>query len=508
MAGAYTVFRTTEGASPRNTPDSGSDKDIRSRQIDELVRLSEDARRDVYGTGADNETRDFYNLRTRSRKSPTYKPHIAAPQLQTLLLSDAADLTDGSIRVYVTHKRSGRDAKREKAFQAHWRQEKWSLQLLQAQVYSQFSGTSWLHGYYDPLADDGDGKACLRALEQRRVYADPSSPWPEDWTYQIIEQDLYLDEIYRRWPDYAPMLKPRTSRAETLAGPPAGGIEMPPGPMSVTVRGLPGGEQYTTDGIVRVRHLFARDSTLREPTDAERKAFADHGLPSPKYLPKYPFGRYIVDAEGTILVDGESWLPLDKYWPAVPVWSLPPWDSPWCPSPVKLSRLLQDAAERLMTMSYENAYRLNNGILLLPEESGLTADGVGGLPGEIMTLAPNSQREPKFLYPPPMPPQMIQLPLSYLQLQRELQGFPQARQGNPGQGNVSADLFESAVNQSQSITRLKARLFSYSVEKAAQLMFYCMTKFYRTKRVFWLAGPSPDQSADADEQGDDADAAA
>lgn len=495
--GAYTVFRTTEGASPRNTPDSGNEKDIRSRQIDELVRLSEEARKEVYGTGSDVDVRDFYNLRSRTRKAPTYKPHIAAPQLQTLLLSDAADLTDGSIRVFVTHKRNGRDLEREKAFQAHWKQEKWSLQLLQAQVYAQFSGTSWLHGYYDPLANDGEGNACLRAREQRSIYVDPISPWPEDWSFQILEDHLYLDEIRRRWPDQAASIKPRTAKAESLAGPPAGGIEMPPGPMSTTVRGLPGGEQYSTDGILRVRHLFARDSTIIEPTDTQKKAFIDRGLPIPRYLPKYPFGRMIIDCEGTVLVDGDAWLPLDKLWPAIPVWSLPPWDTAWCPSPVRLTRLLQDAAERLMTQTYENAYRQNNGTMLIPEESGLTADSVGGLPGEVLLLAPNSTREPKIIYPPQMPAQMIQLPMQYLQLQRELQGFSQSRQGNPGAGNVSTDLFESSVSQSQSITRLKARLFSYSVERATQLMFYLMTRFYTRERVFWMAGPSPAQQAAA-----------
>ena len=498
---AYTIFRTSEGASPRNTPDSATDKDIRSRQIDELCRLSEDARREVYGTGADNDTRDFYNLRTRSRKAPTYKPYIAAPQLQTLLLSDAADLTDGQVRVSIVNKRSGRDAQREKAFQAHWKQEKWSLQLLQAQVYSQFAGTAWLHGYYDPLADDGEGSARLVAREQRSVYCDPISPWPEQWSFQIIEDNLYLDEIKRRWPDKAGLIRARTARAETLAGPPAGGIEMPPGPMSVTVRGLPGGEQYSSDGILRVRHLFARDSTLIEPTEVQRATFTARHLPIPRYLPKYPFGRYIVDAEGTILVDGDAWLPLDRYWPAIPVWSLPPWDSAWCPSPVKISRLLQEAAERLMTQTYENAYRQNNGMLLLPEESGLTADSVGGLPGEILTLAPNSQREPKVLYPPQMPSQMIQLPMQYLQLQRELQGFSQSRQGNPGAGNVGADLFDASVTQSQSITRLKARLFAYSVEKAAQLLFYCMTRFYTKERLFWLAGPSKSEGQGEQDDG-------
>ena len=491
----YTVFKTNN-ASPREGGDSSNEKDPRSKQIDALVRLSEEARSDVYGRSSDDEVRNFYNLRSESKRMPTYKPRISAPQLQILLLSDASDLTDGSIRVFITNKKSGRDSEREKAFQAHWKQEKWSLQLLQSQVYSEFSGTSWLHGYYDPLANEGEGSACMQARLQHTVHVDPISPWPEQWTYQILEGDMYLDEIKRRWPDKAANIKPRTAKSENLAGPPAGGLELPPGPMSVTVRGLPGGEQYSSDGTLKVRHLFCRDSTLVEPTKTQEAAFIAHGLPVPSYLPKYPNGRMIIDAEGTILVDGDAWLPLGKMWPCVPVWAMPPWDTVWCPSPVKVTRQLQEAAEKLMTQTYENAYRQNNGILLLPEETGLTPDTVGGLPGEILMLAPNSQREPKFLNPPQFPAQMIQLPLQYLALQKELQGMSQSRQGNPGAGNISADLFDSAVSQSQSITKLKARLFSYSVEKIAELMMFCMVKFYTKERTFWLGGPPVQPSQD------------
>ena len=482
---AYTVFKTTAGGSPKNTPDSGTEKDLRSRQIDELVVLSENARREVYGPDADTDTANFYNLHERTRKSPTFRPHIMAPQLQMLLLADATDLTEGSVRICINHKKTGRDAAREKAFQEHWRQEFFNLQLLQAQVYANFSGTAWLQAGYDPLARRGEGVAWLRARAQKGVYSDSISPWPQDWSWQVIEDSIYLDEVRRRYPDHADAIRPRTARAEALVGPPAGGIEMPPGPMSVTVRGLPGGEQYTSDGVLRIRTLYARDATLMEPTDVMKAAFAKRGMPVPKSVPKYPTGRMIVDCEGTILVDGQAWLPLGEMWPAIPVWSIMPWDSVWCPSPVKYTRSLQDATERLMTQTYENAHRLNNGVWFIPEESGITADQFGGLPGEIVILSPNSQRMPEIKYPPPMPAQMIDLPMKYLQLQRELQGFSQARQGNPGAGNISADLFNSAVSESQPISRMRAKLFSYSVQKVAEIIFWTMCKFYKNPRTFY-----------------------
>lgn len=481
----FTVFKTSGGASPSSAPETSSPKDLRSRQIDELLRISEDARREVYGPNWDDDTLNFYNLRDRTRKTPTFRPAIRAPQLQVLLLSDATDLTDATIRVHINHKKTGQDQQREKAFQEHWKQENFNFHLLQAQIYAQFSGTSFIEGGYDPLAKRGQGCAWLRGRHQQGVYIDPISPWPEDWSWLVIEDPMYLDEIKRRYPDHADEIRPRTARSEALAGPPAGGIEMPPGPMSTTVRGLPGGEQYNTDGLLRVRRLFAKDSTLREPTDAERIEFKKRNMPVPKQLPKYPNGRLIVDAEGTILVDGESWCPLYEMWPLIPVWAIPPWDTVWCPAPSKFTKALQDAAERLMTQSFENAWRTNNAMVIVNAASGLTAETVGGLPGEIVVVDANSpQNSVEFKYPPQMPAQMVQLPMQYMALQKELQGFSAARQGNPGAGNVSADLFESAVSQSQ-MTKLKARLFAFSVQKSAELTFFIMSKFYTDKRTFF-----------------------
>ena len=482
----FTVFRTAQGATPQDSGDSGSEKDLRSRQLDELCRISEDARREVYGPNHDDDTLNFYNLRDRTRKTPTFRPAIRAPQLQVLLLSDATDLTDASIRVHINHKTSGRDEQREKAFQEHWKQEKFNFYLLQSQIYAQFGGSSFLQVGYDPLARQGEGNVWLRARKQQGIYVDPISPWPEDWTWCIIEDQMYLDEIRMRFPDHADSVNPKTAKSEALAGPPAGGIEMPPGPMSVTVRGLPGGQQYNADGLLKVRTLFAKDSTLRDLTDSEKTEFAKRSMPIPKKLPKYPNGRMIVDAEGTILVDGDSWVPLQLMWPIVPVWALPPYDTVWAPAPSKITKSLQDASERLMTQTFENAYRTNNAVVVINAASGITADSIGGLPGELIVVDPNApQNSIEFKYPPQMPAQMVQLPMQYLQLQKELQGFSQSRQGNPGAGNVSADLFESSVSQSQSITRLKSRLFAYSVQRVAELSFATMCTFMTNKRTFY-----------------------
>lgn len=477
----YTVFKTQRAAGDKQN--EGSDKDIRSRQIDELIRQSETARQEVYGANSDEDSKNFYNLFERTRRMPTFRPRIAAPQLQLLLLQEAAEVTDNNVRVYI-HKKDERDKDREKAFQEHWRQEFFNLQLLMAQIYAQFSGTSWLQAGIDPYARKGKGNVWLRARLQKGVHVDPISPWPSDWTWQVIEDEMYLDEAKKRFL-HAENIKRTTAKSENLGAPAAGQLEMPSGPMSVTLRGISSGDQSLNDGPTKIRTLYCLDRSTRDLKSEEEVIFIKHNLPVPDQLPVYPNGRMIVDAEGTILADGDAWLPLGELWPALPVWAVPPWDTVWCPSPMKYTKSLQDAAEQQMTNTYENARRLNQGFLVINEQTGLTANSVGGLPGEIVVIAANSPPGGiEVKYPPAFPAQMISLPQAYLALQKELRGQTPARQGNMNPGNVGPDLFESAVAQSQSGTRLTARLFSWSVQKVSELLFFVMSKGYTDQRNF------------------------
>jgi len=487
---SYTNFRTVAPGEVAK-PQTGNEKDIRSRQIDELIALSEDARRDAYGPNSDTDNRNLYMLFERTRKMPTFRPRIAAPQLQILLLNEAAELTDANIRVFI-HKGDNRDKAREDAFKQHWRQNFFSLQLLMAQVYAQFSGTSFLEVGNDPLANQGRGNVWTRARLQSKVHCDPSSWWPPDWTWQVLEQELQLDEIKQHYGRVADKIRPRGAKTKELAGPPAGRLEMPPGPMSETIRGLQTSTEadYDTGGPLTVRRAFICDTTLRELDKQEKLLLESKKLPVPDYVPRFPLGRMVVDCEGTILSDGQSWLPLGEMWPAIPVWALPPWDNVWCPPPPKYTKSLQDAAEQQMTQSYENARRLNNGVIVIHASTGLTANSVGGLAGEILVVNANSPpgQGIDIKYPNAFPPGMIELPFKYLSLQKELRGHTAARQGNLNPGNVGPDLFESAVSLSQTGTRLTGKLFAWSVQKLCELLFYTMGHSFTEQQVFFDKG--------------------
>ena len=139
----------------------------------------------------------------------------------------------------------------------------------------------------------------------------------------------------------------------------------------------------------------------------------------------------------------------------------------------------------MYTQVYENAVRVNNAITFIPEDTGIDIDAYGGLPGEVQIIRPGSA-PPTMSWPQPMPQHMVQLPELLFQKIRQYQGFSPSRQGQTSAGNISADLFDASVFQSQSLTRLRGRMLAESVLRIAQLVFYFMARFKTQPDVYTI----------------------
>ena len=176
-------------------------------------------------------------------------------------------------------------------------------------------------------------------------------------------------------------------------------------------------------------------------------------LIDPEVRLKYPNGRWLVECEGVILQDGDNPYPLRRdinapRFPIFPNYVLPPLFGPWGIPVTRMTENMQRLAQRFYSQIFENGLRMNNALWVIDENTGIDIDGFGGLPGEVVTIKPGSR-----------PPQPI-TPKRYrrrracrraeklLALQNDVLGFSASRQGDPGDGNVSTDLFDSAVLQS------------------------------------------------------------
>jgi len=189
-----------------------------------------------------------------------------------------------------------------------------------------------------------------------------------------------------------------------------------------------------------------------------------------------------VEAGGRVVADGDNPTPRGRF-PLVPIYALPPLTDFYPPPPSRFTKDLQDLAGRMLTQTFENAVRINNYVWFIDENTGITIEAFGGLPGEVQIINANS-RSPTLIAPTPMPQHMTQLPQMLLALQKELQGYSDARQGQAQAGNISPDLFEASLYQSKSLTRCRERLLAHSVHEIAEQLFDQMATYYTGQRAF------------------------
>lgn len=148
---------------------------------------------------------------------------------------------------------------------------------------------------------------------------------------------------------------------------------------------------------------------------------------------------------------------------------------------------MQRLAQRFYSQIFENGLRMNNAIWVIDENTGIDIDGFGGLPGEVVTIKPGS-RPPAPITPDAVGASALAAPEKLLSLQNDVLGFSASRQGSPGDGNISTDLFDSAVLQSSGLLQLAGRFLSETAGMVGTFMFDTMCK-YQTKATLPYQGP-------------------
>lgn len=473
-------FRTvsTKSSSRDDSPDSRL-----LRQLDELQRLSQDSQRASFGVGWQEDAKNFYHIADSMGDVPSFRPRVRIPQLQTLFLNEATDLSDTTPIVYVA-KHSERDKEREDSFRQHWRQGFINNRLLETYLSSMVFGVGYLMVGFDAFARRGQGLVYATNILASRCFPDPSAHNEDDWQWVQWTDDMYVDKIAQYW-DRGAYVQPGAHQfISGLGDQPAGQFDMLPGPMTSTM-GPHFQNRAQNDGKATVRYTFIYDNTTEVVKDIAGSEFArDLGGLSvpPKFKMKYPNGRMIVDCEGVKLFDDNNPFPLRRF-PIIKFPSLPCLFGWYPPPPMRFTKSLQDLSERMYTQIFENMVRVNNAQVFLYDDCGIDPDDFGGIPGEVRVIHANS-KPPEYKTPNVYPSQVLEFPDRLLTLQRELQGFASSRQGEGGAGNTSPGLFDATLYQAQYLTRLRARLFSEPIQRFSELLFYTMVKYYVNDRTF------------------------
>ena len=461
-----------------------SPKDRLVNQIDELYQAGMQARNRAMGQNWYDEIRQFYELKRAVEPIyPVFAPAVRIPSLQMLMLQEATDLSDISPRIYVAKNTdwSELDQDNEYALEAQWQQSRTNMAILHMILWALFTGNGFIQVGYDPFARFGMGDVYVDARPPHSVIVDPNAVNQDDWQYIILEDKLYLDEIRRNWP-LTGYDVPDTGKVRPQPGEPQNTIELPTGPMQSMGTIGPFGGGVGPSSTARVRTLFIRDYSVKELTPAAEERDTQIGLPiaQPRYVPAYPRGRIIIEANGEILFNDQNWPP-DSRFPLVHMPGMPNLTSFWAPPPVRYTKTIQEMAEKMISQNYENMVRMNRQMVFLRADSGIDPEEFANVPAAAYQYNMTSQA-PTFFGPPAFPQQYLEMPSMLLELQKDLQGFPSSRTGKAPAGNVSAPLFEAAISQAQTLTRLRAKLLEDSVERIGSLILSAMQTFYLSPR--------------------------
>src|SRR6185437_3346290 len=147
--------------------------------------------------------------------------------------------------------------------------------------------------------------------------------------------------------------------------------------------------------------------------------------------------------------------------------------------PIRYVVQLQEIAQTLSRQNIENTVRLNNGLVIINESAGVNADSVLGLPGErIVVKSPDgADKAIKILTPPQFGGEMWNVPDKLLDKMKRDFGFNETRQGQPGAGNTSGQLFGNTLSQASGLTQVRGRLMQPSVKLALEMVYETMLTF-------------------------------
>jgi len=417
---------------------------------------------------------------------PSYKSPIQINELKRLILTELSDLTDNAPTVYVTASPSSKQRAQdvERAIHAYWQRYFLDLTILEACADAAIWPCGFFEVPWDPLKAQGQGEIVVRARPPQSVWPDPYATDDDDWRYVTTTDTLDINEVRQKWPDQGWRVRPDAARP-TDPAPMTMPLERPSGvglltPLYPVNAPVPTGGMDTRVTIYTTRvkdaTLEVIPETLRDPEGVERLRRAV------RY--KYPQGRLIQTTSTVVLYDGP--MPYGDGFDLIRLVLQPPVHRFW-PQKSLVAELLelQRASDKLESLVVENALRLQKGLVIADANSGINPRTFGDIPGQVILKRQGS--EVRIERPPPMPADLVQHGGRLRSIMREQLGQQPSRQGQPGRGNVSAELTETEISQAMGLTRLRARYLYMAVHKLVAKLLARMGQFYTTPRILPFA---------------------
>lgn len=466
-----------------------------------LSRLDEDATK---GRESSSDDGDFADACEDDRavywgqqwdvNLPSFKLPIVVNDLKTHILSETSDLTDNPLKIFVTKDPSAgqRDENVEAAMQAEWSRTFADLTVMTASRDSLLHPAGFLYCGIKTNRQTRQKELDIRALDPLCVFPDPDCTSDEDWTYVLVKEVVDLIAIREEFPERGFRVKPddrmstKGPGGDTLGGTGKSfGSGNYKGPLNAPGQGtrIHGYLKARCEKLTLYIYDDATEEVPEEKKDEQGNPVMEPNPETGELMPvmkivtkfKYPNGRMIVGANGVILYDDAY--PFKGPFPIIPVWSEPTTHEFWVRTPaVRGVKELARAGNKMDSLVLENAIRLNNGIVVADQTTGIKATNWANIPGQVFVKGPG---EFKIYYPPEMPQTMVGMGDKFRAMLAKVLG----RDRQPMAGNVSGELVETEISEAQGLTRLRARLLHVSVQKLVTQMFYRMAQYYTMPRM-------------------------
>lgn len=421
---------------------------------------------------------DVYWGETWPSNLPSYKPPINVNEIQSLALQETSDLTDSRLQVFVQKQRGSldRDENAEQTLQTYWTRRFVDLTVMNAALDGLIFPLGFFQSGWDPLLDQGQGEAVVKARNPASVYPDGTAEDDDEMRYFVLEDILDLIDIRRRFPETGWLVQPEAAfstkaddRSQQRPAPRSGSGYT--GPLyAQTPSGLVAGYQKAR---ARVLTCVVDDDDLKE--EVQMVAGQLRGLTTPKY----PHKHMMIVANRRVLYNDDS--PY-HHAPILQSVTLQPRVHGYWPRRSILSQYadIVKAANKADSLVVENMLRCNIGLFFADADCGIDPKTWAPVPGLFTLVKPGSKvQDTKGT---PMDPQAIQMGERLRGYVRHNFGYPQSRQGSGTAGNVSAELTETEISQAMGLTRLRGRLLYQSVQKLVEMIFARMAQFYTVPR--------------------------
>lgn len=370
-------------------------------------------------------------------------------------------------------------------------------------------GVGFLKTTWDGGLSNGLGDYCIRRIDPFTLYIDPNATSMYDATYFVEVRNMAIQEVERRWPGTTAKLdEDRTYRTSVDSAPnritPGQNPSKPlanPGAINGTgssTYGLPGqGSQdrvdVEDDGVTVFEFWMRGPREVPAPTSSEDNE--THADDSPtrtidEWRCVILVGNQVIMDEAASDLWSHAQHPYDRYTPEDT-------GELYADSLVELLTPLQLSINRNLAAIEHNLWLSGNPVMLESTRAGIPKTKITNRPGQRIPVNGDVNNTVKWLDPPEVKPETMQLINLYIGEMERISGLSAIVRGATPTGRNAQGVLDAVQDAALVRIRLMLRNLERALISAGNKAASNVAEFYDADRIVAIVGPGGQTTASA-----------